>query len=399
MNIVRTILLCLLSLTSNTGFILRGIFRTYKNHNINKNININRDSFIETRQPAALALQTVEEAENKYNLNWYVIGEAKRMKNNVLNRITVWNRDYVFWKNNNNYYAMDDDCSHKGASLSRGKLVNNNVMCPYHGYEFNTNGVLCKVPGLNFTNTPCQNQNTYNIVEKNGWIYMNTVSNVLYSPRNISIFEEDEARNSSLSRIFINMPFKAYGRVLTENSLDVMHIGFVHTFGNKQSPSPTKEVPPYLVGDYPYHYKTEYDYTSGKDSIAKKVFGFKQLKIENEFALPHTTIARVKFGEFFSTIVTFASPINVTHSTLFVKTYRNFWNSKECDTFSKLYNWIGDRVTTEMMIATVLQDKAIIENIKLQHSDGKFNMKFDKLQNVYKTLYKKLVHNLTVTKE
>jgi phenylpropionate dioxygenase-like ring-hydroxylating dioxygenase large terminal subunit len=398
MNIVTALLLCLLSLTTNNGFILRGIFRTYKNHNINKNININSDSFIETRQPAAVALQTVEEAENKYNLNWYVIGEAKRMKNNVLNRITVWNRDYVFWKNNDNYYAMDDDCSHKGASLSRGRLINNNVMCPYHGYEFNTNGVLCKVPGLNFTNTPCQNQNTYNIVEKNGWIYMNTVSNILYSPQKISIFEEDEARNSSLSRIFINMPFKTYGRVLTENSLDVMHIGFVHTFGNKQSPSPTKEVPPYLVGDYPYHYKTEYDYTSGKDSIAKKVFGFKQLKIENEFALPHTTIARVKFGEFFSTIVTFASPINVTHSTLFVKTYRNFWNSKECDTFSKLYNWIGDRVTTEMMIATVLQDKGIIENIKLEHSDGKFNMKFDKLQNVYKTLYKKLVHNITLTK-
>ena len=390
MNIVSTLLLCLLSFTRNTGFILRGIFRTYKNHNINKNIN--SDSFIETKKPE-ISLQTMEEAENKYNLNWYVIGEATKMKNNVLNRITVWNRDYVFWKNNDNYYAMDDDCSHKGASLSRGKLVNDNVMCPYHGYEFNNEGVLCKVPGLNFTNTPCQNQNTYNIVEKNGWIYLNTVSNILYSPQNISIFEEDEARNSSLSCIFINMPFKAYGRVLTENSLDVMHIGFVHTFGNKKSPSPTKETPPYLVGDYPYHYKTEYDYLSGSESIANKVFGFKKLKIENEFALPHTTIARVKFGELLSTIVTFASPINVTHSTLFVKTYRNFWNSKEDNCiFSKLYNWIGDRITTKMMIATVLQDKSIIEHIKLEHVDGKFNMKFDKLQNVYKTLYLSLIH-------
>jgi phenylpropionate dioxygenase-like ring-hydroxylating dioxygenase large terminal subunit len=354
---------------------------------------------METRQNAiALSPQTVEEAETKYNLNWYVIGEAKRMKNNVLNRITVWNRDYVFWKNDDNYYAMDDDCSHKGASLSRGKLVNNNVMCPYHGYEFNNKGVLCKVPGLNFTNTPCQNQNTYNIIEKNGWIYLNTISNILYSPKKISIFEEDEAKNSSLSRIFINMPFKAYGRVLTENSLDVMHIGFVHTFGNRKKPSPTKEIPPYSVGDYPYHYKTEYEYMSGSESIANKIFGYKQLHIENEFALPHTTIARVKFGELLSTIVTFASPINMTHSTLFVKTYRNFWNSKEGCVFSKLYNWLGDYITTEMMIGTVLQDKAVVEHIKLEHADGKFNMKFDKLQNVYKTLYKKLVHNITITK-
>jgi len=384
MNISRSVLLFLLSLTTNFGFLLRSIIRSYKNDKI---------SLKEERKHN----QLVEEAEEKYNLNWYVIGETAKIKNNILNRITVWDRNYVFWKNDDNYCAMDDDCSHKGASLSRGKLINNNVVCPYHGYEFNNKGVLSKVPGLNFTNTPCQNQNTYNIVEKNGWIYMNTVSNILYLPKNISIFEEDEARNSSFSRIFINMPFKAYGRVLTENSLDVMHIGFVHTFGNKQSPSPTKETPPYLVGDYPYHYKTEYDYMSGSESIARKVFGFKKLKIENEFALPHTTIARVKFGELLSTIVTFASPINVTHSTLFVKTYRNFWNSKDDDIFSKFYNWIGDRVTSEMMIATVLQDKAIIENIKLEHSDGKFNMKFDKLQNVYKTLYKKLVHNITHT--
>jgi hypothetical protein len=41
---------------------------------------------------------------------------------------------------------------------------------------------------------------------------------------------------------------------------------------------------------------------------------------------------------------------------------------------------------------TLLQDKNVIEGIQLQNIEGRFNMKFDKLQNVYRTLYKKYIH-------
>jgi hypothetical protein len=44
-----------------------------------------------------------------------------------------------------------------------------------------------------------------------------------------------------------------------------------------------------------------------------------------------------------------------------------------------------------MMVDTLNQDNAVIESIKKENMDGKFNMNFDKLQNTYKTLYKKFV--------
>jgi hypothetical protein len=47
------------------------------------------------------------------------------------------------------------------------------------------------------------------------------------------------------------------------------------------------------------------------------------------------------------------------------------------------------------MDATIEEDRAIVENIEYNKVDGKFNMRFDKLQNVYKTFYKSLVHNNT----
>jgi phenylpropionate dioxygenase-like ring-hydroxylating dioxygenase large terminal subunit len=331
-----------------------------------------------------------------------VVSETDSIITNQLYETTIWGKQYVYWRDTEGkYYGMDNHCSHRGAALSRGSLSKNNcVVCPYHGYEFNKTGELIKVPGLSFTPSPCKNQATYTLTEKGGWLYLNTISN-----KNVTIstdfFQEEEANNASFTRIRFHKDFNAYGRIVSENSLDVMHIGFVHTFGNNVRPSPTQEMPPYEVGDYPYHYKTRYMYEAGEQSIAKKIYKRKDLIIENEFSLPHTTIARVIFGEYISTVVTFTTPRNLTHSTLFVKTYRNFmYNDVHLGNvylpfLNGLYNYMGDAITTYLMEQTVMQDKGIIEHIPIDKMDGTFNMKFDKLQNVYRQLYKKLIHNPT----
>ena len=64
---------------------------------------------------------------------------------------------------------------------------------------------------------------------------------------------------------------------------------------------------------------------SGEDSLASKVFGIKRLVVENEYILPHYTVARVRFGDFVNTIVTSALPTSENTTTLHVKAYRNNW--------------------------------------------------------------------------
>ena len=334
--------------------------------------------------------------------HWYVIGESTSFQKNSLKKITVWNKDYTVWKDSktNIFYAMDDDCSHKGASLSNGYLNKGCVVCPYHGYEFTGNGTLIKVPGLDFINTPCKNQVTYPIVEKNGWVYLNTLPKQLHSISDKqyadSIPQEEEIGNPEFSVIYLNVNFKAYSRIVSENSLDVMHIGFVHTFGNREFPSPISEIPPFPLTKNHTHWRTEYDYLSGKKSFAKRLFGINQLKIQNEFALPHMTVARIIFGPWISTIVTFATPINISNTQLYVKTYRNFWKAhlNTYNPLEKIYQNLGDYYTKKLMLETVLQDKSIVENIKLDKCDGKYNMKYDKLSNTYRTFYKKWIHRI-----
>jgi nitrite reductase/ring-hydroxylating ferredoxin subunit len=238
--------------------------------------------------------------QDKYDLQWYVIGTKSDFVINKPTKVTIWNKNYVVWRNENNTYnALDDVCSHKGASLSCGKINNNHVVCPYHGYEFNDNGTLTKVPGICFQHSPIQDLSKFDIVEKNGWVYLNTYSDIARKNSNDNelienIFVEEEvAKNDSV--VFLDMDFKCYSRILSENSLDVMHIGFVHTFGNTKRPNPIENHPPKLVG--PNHYKTSYMYEAGQESVARKVFGVKDLIVENEFILPHTTVARVIFGQ------------------------------------------------------------------------------------------------------
>jgi phenylpropionate dioxygenase-like ring-hydroxylating dioxygenase large terminal subunit len=324
--------------------------------------------------------------QNKYDLQWYVIGTKADFSKNIPKKTTIWNKNYVVWRNGDNQYiGLDDVCPHKGASLSGGKVCNNHVICPYHGYEFDENGKLDKVPGISFHPSPVYDVSKYQVIEKNGWVYLNTYSDIAKIdnstglPYTENIYVEPEVvRNDSA--VFLDMDFNCYSRIVSENSLDVMHIGFVHTFGNSKNPAPVEVHPPKEVG--PNHFKTSYLYEAGDKSFARKIFGAKDLRIENEFILPHTTIARVIFGPFISTVITFALPINENKSKLFVKTYRNFWP-----------NQLGDMVTENWMFNTMLQDKLVIENIDSRFMEGKFNMRFDKLQNTYKTFYKRFIHD------
>jgi nitrite reductase/ring-hydroxylating ferredoxin subunit len=48
---------------------------------------------------------------------------------------------------NGNYFAVDDTCTHAGASLSEGSLEGSTVTCGWHGAQFDCeSGSLAKFP-------------------------------------------------------------------------------------------------------------------------------------------------------------------------------------------------------------------------------------------------------------
>jgi phenylpropionate dioxygenase-like ring-hydroxylating dioxygenase large terminal subunit len=290
----------------------------------------------------------------------------------------------VVWKTGPaTYTALENACPHRGASFSDGTITENAcIMCPYHGYEYTEDGTLTHVPGVKITPSnylKSYNAPRYDVVEDGGWVYLNTFPYQLYNitPGYLSNnLAEDIERTDEFTCNTMQLDYNASPRLLTENGLDISHIGFVHSFGNRDSPNPIEENPPRQIG--PNRYQTKFKYEAGPKSMAKIVFGQEVLRVENEFVLPHMSIARVKFGSYINTIVTFATPISHNKTRLYVKNYRNFWRSI-----------IGDWIIRSTMWQTMREDRKIVEGIYEDAKDGKFNMRYDKLANTYRVLYEK----------
>ena len=116
--------------------------------------------------------------------------------------------------------------------------------------------------------------------------------------------------------------------------------------------------------------------------------------------MPHSTVARVLFGNYSSTIITHALPISKFQTILFVKAYRSYWsydiaNKKKynlCNPLLHLINIFGDKITHNTMYNTLKQDKTIVDNIdksSYEGMHGKFSILYDIFSNHYKQNYKK----------
>jgi NAD(P)H-dependent nitrite reductase small subunit len=52
-------------------------------------------------------------------------------------RVTIGNDEIALFNLNGEFYAINDLCPHRGASLSDGFLEQDKVFCPWHCFDFN----------------------------------------------------------------------------------------------------------------------------------------------------------------------------------------------------------------------------------------------------------------------
>jgi phenylpropionate dioxygenase-like ring-hydroxylating dioxygenase large terminal subunit len=344
----------------------------------------------------------LETPNDKGQLTWYPIGFASDFSKKPT-RITIRDLNYVVWKDKNVYYGMRDVCSHQGSSFLLGKVCKNTISCPYHGYIFDgSNGELIQIPKLPHVESQSHNVDCFKVVEKGDIVYFNTVplqNDTMKSQIDESyIFVEPEFNDKTQRVVYLNEDFEHHAKFVSVNSLDICHIGFVHTFGNKNSPNPLHNSKIMKIDDYENHYKIVYEYMAGENSLVNKIYKFDNITVENEYVLPHTTVARVKFGSMTSTIITHALPVSTFKTKLFVKAYRSYWSYyHEKNTmyllhpFESIINYFGDKLTYNTMYTTLKQDKEIVDNIdktSYEGMHGKFSIVYDMFSNHYKNNYK-----------
>ena len=280
--------------------------------------------------------------------------------------------------------AISDICIHRGASLSHGKIRNNCVQCPYHGWEYK-DGLVDHIPGLPDTKSNTFGVPRFEIEEINDDIYLrpsydiNSQKGILY---NHTIYIPPEASDPDFVRITGRRHIHRPNHLITENVLDMMHISYVHSFGNSLSPIPFKI-------DYedmgPLSGKTTFHYTAGPTSMSRLVGGAQFVQVENEFHLPDATVTRVKANGITKTIITHCYPIGKNESILHFDLYRNFLK----------HTWF-DSVFQYQMKLTLDEDVDIINYIYDEYVQGFMSNKFDITQIKYRQKMKQLMNNVTM---
>ena len=76
-----------------------------------------------------------------------IAGKTLDIPPGKLHKVSVDGKEIVIANIDGNYFAMDDTCTHQGASLSDGKLEGSTVTCDWHGAQFDCkSGKLAKFP-------------------------------------------------------------------------------------------------------------------------------------------------------------------------------------------------------------------------------------------------------------
>lgn len=153
-------------------------------------------------------------------------------------------QDLVLWRDASGAsHAFIDQCPHRGARLSLGRVCEGRLTCPYHGWAFEGDGRCARIPAVpGFTPPASHAARAVAAREGHGLIWVRLQADA-DDPGLPCFAAEDDAR---LRKVLCG-PYDVAASAprIVENFLDMSHFGFVHT-GILGDLAHT-ETPPYQV--------------------------------------------------------------------------------------------------------------------------------------------------------
>src|SRR5579859_7110966 len=74
---------------------------------------------------------------------WHPVAYADDLGGEPL-RVTLLDEPIVLWRDSTGTpHALNDICIHRGTALSLGRVVGDQLQCPYHGWRYGADG-RCK---------------------------------------------------------------------------------------------------------------------------------------------------------------------------------------------------------------------------------------------------------------
>lgn len=177
-----------------------------------------------------LKSQTIQNRVRSVGINpnyWYPVAWADKLQPGKIIPVVIWQNAIAVYRDmNGQLHSLEDACPHKGVALHQGEVQGDNLVCPYHGWQFNHNGQCVHIPYLpEGQKLPCAQAPSYPVQEKYNiiWVFPGD-GNLAPSTPLPDIPEYD---NPDWLLVPIPAHFQAHFSICNENTMDVFH-GFLH---------------------------------------------------------------------------------------------------------------------------------------------------------------------------
>lgn len=292
---------------------------------------------------------------------WYAVLESVELKTAPIG-VTRLGERLVFWRDHTGIArCLYDRCAHRGASLAIGKLHDETIQCPFHGFEYNANGQCVKIPA-NGKNTPVPARfkvTSYPVHEEFGIIWIWWGEN---PPENLRppVFFDD--LKGLMHWHTVRDPWDNHYTKVLENQLDVVHLPFVHHNtigrGNKMLvEGPGLEWKNSVLFYYYFYNKVD---DGSKPRTPEEVpvpDPTKDFKLE--CILPNLWENRISDKV---RILGLFVPIDETHTLLYLRFYQTFL---QIPILRVIVNWFAGR----MNLVIAHQDRRVV-NTQIPKGDG-----------------------------
>jgi renierapurpurin 18,18'-hydroxylase len=157
---------------------------------------------------------------------WYMIAKSSEIQQRPVKR-EIWNQPVVLFRTaRGELHALEDRCAHRLVKLSHGRVIDDNIECAYHGWQYNGTGRCVFIPHLaSKTTLPNCQLKSYPVVEKHGFIWIfpgNAAACASVLPMEMNEWDDLNEISS-----FVRLTCRAHFSYLIENLMDMYH-GSLH---------------------------------------------------------------------------------------------------------------------------------------------------------------------------
>jgi len=346
--------------------------------------------------------ETLSQKDGLIKENWYVACLSDEVKRgSVIQRIVYDQALAIFRTQSGKVSVLQDRCLHRSALLSLGEVRGEHLTCMYHGWEYNLDGRVQRIPS---EDPESKDQNRYcqkkiYSFEQDGavWVWMGEAEPRTQTPP----WRFPERDNSQWESYFMITDFPNEVTNLAENFMDVLHTVYVHKGWFRDENIQRKKIPTTVEvanARVLVTYHQQKDEFSWGAKLLLNPQGAPMLHTD-EFIYPNITRVDYTFGQNGFIINSQCTPIS--HMKTRVYTYIAY----KIPFFKKILKPVFGRYTREVIEQDVLimqnQSKSLALNPQSQfHSTecDELHVQIERIRYYGKTGHK-LLHEYTSKKE